>query len=95
VKSNTRIKHKGSDWRLTTKLQNVSRVPALMVRVKAVGNVTRDLIVPALFSDNYIALMPGEERTLTISLRDEDTRGEKPEIEVRGFNLAHPNSMNR
>ena len=32
-----------------------------MVRVKAVRSKSGDLIVPALFSDNYIALMPGRE----------------------------------
>jgi len=47
--------------------------------------------VPALFSDNYIALMPGEKRTIYISLEDADTRGEKPRIRVDGYNLAGSN----
>ena len=32
-----------------------------MVRVKAVRSKSGDLIVPALYNDNYIALMPGEK----------------------------------
>jgi hypothetical protein len=69
-------------------LHNVSKTPALMVRVKAVRSKSGDLIVPALFDDNYIALMPGEKRTISISLEDADTRGEKPSVRLRGYNLA-------
>jgi len=60
-----------------------------MVRVKAIRNKSGDLIVPALFSDNYVALMPGEKQTISISLLDADTRGEKPGIRLDGYNLAH------
>jgi hypothetical protein len=59
-----------------------------MVRVKAVRIKSGDLIVPALYNDNYIALMPGERQTISISLEDADTRGEKPSVRVDGYNLA-------
>jgi hypothetical protein len=58
------------------------------VRVKAIRSKSGDLIVPALYSDNYIALMPGEKQTISISLEDADTRGEKPGVRVEGYNLA-------
>ena len=89
IKTKTRIKRNGPDWQITTELRNVSKTPALMVRVKAVRNKSRDLILPALFSDNYIALMPGEKQTISISLLDADTRGEKPAVRLDGYNLAH------
>jgi len=88
VKAKTRVNRHGSDWQITTELHNKSKTPALMVRVKAIRSKTRDLIVPALFSDNYIALMPGEKRTISISLLDSDTRGEKPAIRLEGYNLV-------
>jgi hypothetical protein len=59
-----------------------------MVRVKAIRRKSGDLIVPALYSDNYIALMPGENRTISMSLKDADTRGEKPSVRVEGYNLS-------
>jgi hypothetical protein len=40
-----------------------------------------------LYNDNYVALMPGERRTITSDMDDADTRGEKPRIVVEGFNL--------
>jgi hypothetical protein len=44
---------------------------------------------PALYDDNYIALMPGEERTLHIELENADTRGGRPYIVLYGFNLSN------
>jgi len=71
---------KGDQWQLATAIQNTSAWPALMTRVKAVREKSGDRILPAIYSDNYIALMPGEGRTITVQLNDADTRGEKPTI---------------
>lgn len=88
VDASTREERQGDRWILTTDLRNTSRQPALMVRVKAVRAKSGDRILPAYFSDNYVALMPGESRTIRTELRDADTRGERPSIVVEGFNLA-------
>ncbi|HKO13627.1 MAG TPA: glycoside hydrolase family 2 protein, partial [Acidobacteriaceae bacterium] len=74
-------------------LRNVSKTPALMVRIKLVREKSGDLIAPALFDDNYIALMPGERRTLHVQVQDQDTRGETPKIIVEGYNLANPGKI--
>ena len=73
---------------LTTDLHNPSTTPALMVRVKAVREKSGDRILPAIYSDNYVPLMPGEQRTIKTELLNEDTRGERPRIVVEGFNVA-------
>ncbi|MGA7245447.1 MAG: glycoside hydrolase family 2 protein, partial [Terracidiphilus sp.] len=54
--------------------------PALMVRVKAVREKTGDRILPAIYSDNFVALMPGETRTIVTEVNEVDTREEKPTI---------------
>ena len=59
-----------------------------MVRLKAVREKAGDRILPAIYSDGYVALMPGEKRSITTELRDADTRGEKPRIVVEGFNIT-------
>jgi len=81
------VERDGRRWRLTTVLHNASDAPALMVKVKAVREATGDRILPVLYSDNYIALMPGERQTVTTDVDDTDTRGEKPRIVVEGFNV--------
>ena len=53
-----------------------------MVRLKAVREKSGDRILPAIYSDNYVALMPGERRTIRTELEDADTRGEKPAIVI-------------
>jgi hypothetical protein len=88
VDAMTQGSHMNDRWFMTTNLHNTSAVPALMVRVKAVRGKTRDRILPALYSDNYIALMPGERRNIVTEFADADTRGEPPDFVVEGFNLT-------
>ena len=64
-------------------VSNTSETPALMLHfVARHGDGTR--ILPTYWSDNYIHLMPGEERTLTYITPDDDSHAM---IEVRGFNV--------
>jgi hypothetical protein len=71
---------KKEEWQLTGTIKNTGESPALMVRVKAIREKTGDRILPAIYSDNYIALMPGESRSITVQLKHADTRGEKPKL---------------
>jgi hypothetical protein len=87
LNASTQVTQQGSRWVLTTQLHNASAHPALMVRVKAVREKSGDRILPAIFSDNYVALMPGESRVIRTELENSDTRGEKPKIVVEGFNV--------
>jgi hypothetical protein len=87
LENSTKIHRSGNGWMVTTALKNQSQHPALMIRLKVVGKATRTRILPVFFSDNYVSLMPGEEKIITMKLKDSDTRGERPEVEVSGFNL--------
>jgi beta-galactosidase/beta-glucuronidase len=88
VQAATNATREGDVWRLTTELQNTSAWPALMTRLKAVRAVSGDRILPVIYSDNYVTLMPGERRTLETELQHADTRGETPKIIVGGFNVV-------
>jgi hypothetical protein len=87
LEATTRVEHQGARWLLTTELHNAAAQPALMVRLKAVREKTGDRILPALYSDNYVALMPGERRTIRTEVAHADTRGENPRMVVEGFNV--------
>ena len=65
---------------------NNDKVPAMMLRLKAVDKATGDLVLPVLYSDNYFFLMPGESRTVNVKVRKEDCAG-KPHIVLSGFNV--------
>jgi hypothetical protein len=88
VTASVKSARQGSRWVMTTELKNTSPQPALMVRLKAVREKSGDRILPVIHSDNYVALMPGESRTIRTELEDADTRGERPRILVEGFNTA-------
>ncbi len=85
--SETKAAVKKGTWSLTTRLANSSKHPALMVRLKVVGTKSGERILPAIYSDNYISLMPGEERTIVTEVRFADSRGETPAVAVEGFNI--------
>jgi hypothetical protein len=88
LKAKTSIQRSGAQWLIATELKNTSAAPALMVRVKAVRKKSGDPILPALYDDNYVALMPGERKTIHVELENADTRGERPGIVVEAYNLA-------
>ena len=88
LEASTKVVRQGAKWMLTTTLYNPSAQPALMVRLKAVREKSGDRILPAIYSDNYVALMPGERRTIRTELANADTRGERARIVVEGFNTG-------
>jgi hypothetical protein len=84
----TKVERQGARWMLTTELRNVSARPALMVHLKVVREKSGDRILPALYNDNYVSLMPGERQTIRTELNHADTRGERPRMVVEGFNTG-------
>ncbi|HEX4005108.1 MAG TPA: discoidin domain-containing protein [Acidobacteriaceae bacterium] len=89
VEMKSHIRRNGETWELTADLRNAGKAPALMVRIKVVRAKSGDLVVPALYDDNYIALMPGERATLHATVLNADARGEKPRLILEGYNLAN------
>lgn len=87
LKNDIRVSSGNGEWTLSGTLRNDSDVPALMVRLNVVGEKTGERILPAFYNDNYFFLMPGEEKSVSITLSNRDSRGEKPTLKVEGFNL--------
>jgi hypothetical protein len=53
-----------------------------------VRGTTGDRILPALYSDNYVSIMPGETKRVEIEVNAADARGEDPRVAVEGFNVS-------
>ena len=68
-------------------LTNNSQVPAVMLRLNLKGS-DGEQILPVIYSDNYLHLMPGERRVINIEWKAEDARGTTPIIEITGTNLS-------
>jgi len=87
ITSSSVVRRKGDQWILETRLENTTETPALMIRLKVTGDSSGERILPAFFSDNFFSLLPGESKTVRIHVKKEDCRGEKPAVEISGFNL--------
>ncbi|MCQ2115593.1 MAG: discoidin domain-containing protein [Bacteroidales bacterium] len=85
VAKNCKLQDLGESWQLEVKLSNKSKTPALMQRLITVGSKSGERILPAFYSDNYLNLLGGESKTVTITVRKADCRGEKPEVILKGL----------
>jgi hypothetical protein len=71
---------------VTVLLANRTAVPALNAKLTLV-DAQGKRVLPAYYSDNYVALLPGEERR--IDIRYPKTVGEPPAaLTLRGWNIA-------
>ncbi len=88
VRSDVTVK-KGRDgvWTGTVTLENRSSVPAVMIRLNVVGKKDGEQILPMFYGDNYFSLMPGEKKTVSLRWYHADTRGNRPEVKITGYNL--------
>jgi len=49
------------------------------------GNTGQE-ILPVLWQDNYVSLLPGEKREITAEYRSSELGAEKPVVDVKGWN---------
>ena len=71
----------------TVTLTNKGNTPAVMVRLNLKGS-DGEQILPVIYSDNYLHLMPGESRTIDVEWKVEDARGTTPFVEITGTNVS-------
>jgi len=68
-------------------LENPSKSLAFFVRLKVNKGKGGDEILPVVWQDNYISLLPGEKRELTASYRTQELGTAQPAVEVSGWNV--------
>lgn len=78
---------KEGKWFINTELFNNTKTPALMVQLKVLEQKSKKRILPVIFSDNFISLMPGEKKSIQMELSKSDAGGENPIIEIEGVNI--------
>ena len=77
----------GEKTLLTVRLANPTETIALMTHLQLHRKGSGKRVLPVFYSDNYITLVPGESRTVTIEAATKDLAGDAPEILVDGFNV--------
>ncbi len=92
VSSMTIKETKGSEKTVfTISLTNKSNVIAFFIHSAIKDAESESTILPVLWSDNYISLLPGEERMLTATIGNKNLTGKNPALAVDGFNLKQGN----
>lgn len=81
------IHREGEKYVMEVKLENKSKIPALMIRLKVQGRKSKERVLPVFYEDNYFSLLPGEKKTVTVTFKAEDAHGEAPVLAVEGFNI--------
>ena len=63
------------------------------LRLRVTKGAGGDEILPTLWSDNYVSLVPGEKRELTARLPTAALGGARPVVVVTGWNLPVTTSV--
>jgi beta-galactosidase/beta-glucuronidase len=72
--------------KLELMLRNTGQVAALNTKLATMKLADGSEVLPAFYSDNYISLLPGEERAVTVDLPG--VKGDEPlRIKVNGWNV--------
>ena len=66
-------------------VRNTGKTPAVFLRVNLKG-ADGEQILPVIYNDNYFTLMPGESKTVNVTWKQEDSRGQEPKIELTAIN---------
>ena len=77
----------GEQMRVRLTLTNRSDVIAFFIELKLVGEQSGKTILPVLWDDNYLSLLPGESRTLTAAVASAALAGERPVARLSGWNV--------
>lgn len=73
---------------LDVTLHNPGNQMAVMAHLQLRRQHSNERVLPVYYSDNYVSLVPGESRTITIEAALADLKGETPLIAVDGWNIG-------
>ncbi|HXP15937.1 MAG TPA: glycoside hydrolase family 2 protein, partial [Terriglobales bacterium] len=82
-----RTERKGEDAVTHVTLENPGKSLAFFVRLKVDRGRGGEEILPVIWQDNYISLLPGEKREVTATYRAKELGAAQPALEVSGWNV--------
>ena len=68
-------------------IENPSKSVAFFVRLKVDKGKGGEEVLPVVWQDNYVTLLPGEKREINAVYRSADLGSAKAEVEVKGWNV--------
>jgi exo-1,4-beta-D-glucosaminidase len=88
VRASMTVSDRGEETAARVKVENTGSGLAFLVRLRMLKGKDGAEVLPVFFDDNYISLLPGEKRDITVHVRKRDLGGAKPVLAVDGFNVG-------
>jgi exo-1,4-beta-D-glucosaminidase len=79
---------RGAGEVVTVRLHNPGEALAFQVHLGLHRGDDEEEVLPTFWDDNYVTLLPGETRVLTVRARSREALGERPTVVVGGWNLS-------
>ena len=87
VSSSVRFARRGANEDATVTIKNTGTSLAFFVRLQLTKGARGDEILPVLWQDNYISLLPGESREIRATYAVKDRGTVPPTVKVTGWNV--------
>jgi exo-1,4-beta-D-glucosaminidase len=87
VKASMRSREVGEEDESQVMLANTGTSIAFLVRLRLLKGKDGPEILPVFWQDNYLSLLPGEKRELTVRVRKSDLGNAKPILAIDGYNV--------
>jgi glycosyl hydrolase family 2/Ig-like domain-containing protein/concanavalin A-like lectin/glucanase superfamily protein len=85
IKASATLNATNGERKATVTLTNSGPMPAVLIKLTLRNAANGHRILPAYYSDNYISLLAGEQRSITVEF---PSGTETPAFGLRGWNLA-------
>jgi exo-1,4-beta-D-glucosaminidase len=87
IETQNSIKKENANYEMTVKLRNPSTNIAFLIELSVVGEISGKSIVPVLWDDNYVSLIPNESKIIKVTFPASALNGEKPIFKYKGWNV--------
>jgi exo-1,4-beta-D-glucosaminidase len=88
VQASMTVSHAGEETAARVTVENTGSGLAFLVRLRLLKGKDGAEVLPVFFDDNYLSLLPGEKRDVTVHVRKRDLGAAKPVLAVDGFNVG-------
>ena len=75
--------------KISLKVKNSSATIAFFLYMDVINPATHQPILPVYWNDNYVTLLPGEERVYEASYYISDSDGTRPIVAIKGWNVEN------
>jgi exo-1,4-beta-D-glucosaminidase len=86
VESNTHVERRGTEELIEINLRNTGTAIAFLVHAGVHTHAGQE-VAPALWDDNYVSLLPGESRRLSVIVESRVLNGAEPIVSIDGWNI--------